>query len=285
MNTIIKKIGIIGSGIMGSGIGQVFASKGFRVFLNDVDGKRSEKALESITKNIRKMCEKGRCNSDEAKSWISSVSVAKDLESFDGVDFVVEAIVENEDAKKSLFEKLDKITPKNVILATNTSSISVTTLGLATSRPDKVVGMHFMNPAPLISGVEVIKGLATSEATLEVVYSLINRLEKTSITANDKPGFVVNRILIPMLNEAMCTLQEGVSSKEEIDNGMKLCCNMPIGPLALADMIGLDTVMAILNTLYKGYGDEKYKPCTLLKEFVEAGRVGKKGGKGIYEYQ
>jgi len=280
----IKKVGIVGAGLMGTGIAQLFASKGFQVLLSDVDLRICERSRSIIAKNFQKQLEKGRCSAADIESWMSSITISQDLSALGDADIVIEAIIEDEAKKHATFKALDLVMKQDAILASNTSSISITGLGTVTARPDKVIGMHFMNPAPVMSGVEVVKGLTTSDETVNIITSLVGRLDKIAILVNDKPGFVVNRILFPMLNEAMFALYEGVSTRESIDNGMKLCCNLPIGPLALADMIGLDTVLAILNTLHVGFGDDKYKPCPLLKECFDQGQLGKKTGKGFFEY-
>lgn len=284
MDTVIKKVGIVGAGQMGSGITQVFVEKGFAVVLCDVDAKKCDMAKHNIAKGLQKLLDRGRICVADLEKALSLIKLTDEIEDLLDVDFVVESVSEDEALKKDVFKKLSRLTRDDVVLSSNTSSISITSIAAITERPDKVVGLHFMNPAPIMGGIEIIKGLLTSEKTLQIIRTLASQLNKTAIIANDRPGFIVNRILFPMLNEAMFALYEGVSTKEEIDNGMKLCCNLPIGPLALADMIGLDTVLAILNTLYLGFCDTKYRPCPLLKEFVEAGWLGKKSGKGFFEY-
>ncbi len=284
MSIDMKTIGIVGAGQMGTGIAQLFATKGFKVLIFDIDRNICERARMNVSKALQKLLEKKRLNEQQVEMALSSISIVDNIDAMAHSDLVIEAVSESQILKKEIFQKLDKVVRSDVIIASNTSSISITSLASSTGRPDKVIGMHFMNPAPIMSGVEIIKGLLTGENTVNVISGLVARLDKTAIISNDRPGFIVNRILFPMLNEAMFALYEGVSTREEIDNGMKICCNHPIGPLALADMIGLDTVLAILDTLYSGFRDTKYRPCPLLKEYVDAGWLGKKSGRGFFEY-
>jgi 3-hydroxybutyryl-CoA dehydrogenase len=280
----IKTIGVIGAGIMGSGIAQVFASKGFNVILQDIKDEFCERGLSTIKKSLGKMLAKERISQEDHDKAISNITITTSIADLQSADFAVEAATENVDLKLEIFKKLDATLPKDAILATNTSSIPITKIADATSRPTKVIGMHFMNPVPIMKGVEIIRGKETDKDVEEVVVKLAKELGKTVVRSNDFPGFIANRILMPMINEAAYALHDGVAEKEDIDTCMIACCNFPMGPLALADLIGLDTVVAILNVIYDGFGDEKYKPCPLLLELVQAGSLGKKSGKGFYDY-
>ena len=280
----IKTIGIIGAGTMGSGIGQVMALSGFDVIMLDVKDEFIQKGMGNIKRGLDKMLEKGKITPKEKQETVARIRTTTRLEDIAKADFVIEAASEVEELKLNIFKKLDKICPKDSILSTNTSSILITCIASATNRPDKVIGMHFMNPAPVMKLVEVIKGKNTSDETLAVVKNLTEKIGKVSVESKDRPGFIVNRILMPMINEAVFALMEGAASKEDIDNAMVLGTNQPIGPLALADLIGLDTVLFIMESIYRETGEQKHQPCPLLKKYVEAGKVGKKAGEGFYTY-
>jgi 3-hydroxybutyryl-CoA dehydrogenase len=281
----IRNVGVIGAGTMGNGIAQVFAMNGRGVVLVDVEQGYLDRAMGAMAKSVRKMAEKGGKDPAAAESELKSkVRTTTDLESLSTVDLAVEAIVENRDVKLDLFRKLDRICPANAILASNTSSISLTVIAAATKRPEKVIGMHFMNPVPLMKLVEIIRGHRTSDETTNAILETTKALGKVPVAANDYPGFVANRILMPMINEACFALMEGVSTREGIDEIMKLGCNHPMGPLQLADFIGLDVCLSILDVLHEGLGDPKYRACPLLKRMVAAGQLGRKSGRGFYEY-
>jgi len=281
---MIKTVGVIGAGTMGNGIAQVFAQSGFSVTLVDVAPAMLDRAKTTIEKSLAKFVEKGKLTAADRDAAIGRLSIATSVDQLADADYVVEAIVENADTKRGLFAQLDAITKPDVILASNTSSISITLLGAATRRPDRVLGMHFMNPVPLMTLVEMIRGQATSDETMRIASELCTRLGKTPIEAADYPGFIANRILMPMINEAIFAVMEGVGTPEAIDAVMKLGMNHPMGPLTLADFIGLDVCLAILNVLHDGIGDPKYRPCPLLRRMVAAGHLGRKSGQGFYSY-
>jgi 3-hydroxybutyryl-CoA dehydrogenase len=281
---MIKTVGVIGAGTMGNGIAQVFAQSGFSVTLVDIAQPMLDRARASIEKSLGKFVDKGKLSASDRDAAIGRLTTATALEQLANADLVVEAIVENADAKRELFTSLDSITRPEVILASNTSSISITLLGATTNRPDKVLGMHFMNPVPLMALVELIRGQATSDASMTTASELCKRLGKTPVEAADYPGFIANRILMPMINEAIFAVMEGVGTPEAIDAVMKLGMNHPMGPLTLADFIGLDVCLAILNVLHDGIGDPKYRPCPLLRRMVAAGHLGRKSGQGFYCY-
>ncbi len=280
----IKTYGVIGAGQMGNGIAQVAAMSGLNVIMNDIKPEFVQRGLDTITKNLSKSVEKGKMTADEKQAVLSRIQSSTALSDMAAADFVVEAATENEALKFQIFKQLDDICPAHVILATNTSSIPIGRIAAQTRRPEKVIGMHFMNPVPVMKLVEVIRGIATSDETFQITWDLSLKFGKTPALANDYPGFIANRILLPMINEAIFCLYHGVGTRENIDTVMKLGMNHPMGPLALADLIGLDTCLAIMETLYNGFKDPKYRPCPLLRKYVEAGWLGKKSGKGFYEY-
>ncbi len=280
----VKKIGVIGAGQMGAGIAQVAAGIGMEVFLNDISDEFVGRGIERIRKDLGKLVAKGKMAQNDLEAQVSRIRKAVRLEDLAGADFIVEAATEREDLKLSLFRELDRVARPGVILATNTSSIPITRIAGVTRRPELVIGMHFMNPVPVMKLVEIINGLATSAETTETTVSLAERMGKTVAYSSDFPGFIVNRILMPMINEAIYALYEGVGDPEDIDTAMKLGTNQPMGPLALADLIGLDTCLAIMDVLHRGHGD-KYRPCPLLRQYVDAGWLGRKVRRGFYKYE
>jgi 3-hydroxybutyryl-CoA dehydrogenase len=279
-----ETIGVIGAGTMGNGIAQVAARAGYNVVMRDIKEEFLQRGMGAIDKSLQRDVDKERLSADEKQAILGRVQVTTELEAMRDAALVVEAVTENVEVKSGVFRALDEVTSKDTILASNTSSISITKLGAATGRPDKVIGMHFMNPVPVMKLIEIIRGIATSDETYERVRGLTEKLGKTPLECNDMPGFVSNRILMPMINEAIFTLQDGVATRESIDGIMKLGMNHPMGPLTLADFIGLDVCLAIMNVLHEGLGDSKYRACPLLKRYVDAGWLGRKSGRGFYEY-
>jgi 3-hydroxybutyryl-CoA dehydrogenase len=281
----MKNIVVIGGGTMGNGIAHTAAASGFDVTLVDVNETILQRAVSTITANLQRGVDKGKMTAEERDAIVGRIRPQTNVESVGDADIVIEAIIEQLDAKTSLFAQLDQVTKPDCILASNTSSISITKIAAATKRPDKVIGMHFMNPVPVMTLVEVIRGIATSDDTWMKVEDLSTRMGKTPIEVNDYPGFISNRVLMPMINEAIFSLYEGVATREAIDGVMKLGMNHPMGPLTLADFIGLDVCLAILRVLEQGFGDPKYRPCPLLVKMVDAGWLGRKSGRGFYDYR
>lgn len=280
----IKKAMVVGAGQMGSGIAQVAAAAGLDVILNDIKDEFVSRGLGVIEKNLDRSVSKGRMTEEDKAAILGRIKPSTSLQDAVEADIVIEAAVENMEVKSQIFKELDQITYPNVILATNTSSLPITEIAAVTRRPDKVIGMHFMNPVPVMKLVEVIRGLATSDETFNVVKELAEKMGKVPVEVNDSPGFVSNRVLLPMINEAIYCVYEGVATPEAVDEVMKLGMNHPMGPLALADLIGLDTCLSIMEVLYDGFKDSKYRPCPLLRKYVAAGWLGRKTGRGFYVY-
>lgn len=281
----VKKIGVIGAGQMGNGIAQVAAMSGLNVIMSDIKVQFVERGLAMINKILQRNVDTGKITAEEMDAALGRINTTVDIHDMAPTDFVVEAATEHEPTKFQIFKEIDEICPSHVILATNTSSIPIGRIASRTNRPGKVIGMHFMNPVPLMKLVEVIRGLATTKDTFKTTWNLAEKLGKTPVEASDYPGFIANRILMPMINEAIYCLYHGVGTLEDIDTVMKLGMNHPMGPLALADLIGLDTCLAIMDTLSAGFKDSKYRPCPLLRKYVEAGWLGRKTGRGFYEYK
>jgi 3-hydroxybutyryl-CoA dehydrogenase len=280
----VKTFGVIGAGQMGNGIAQVAAASGLNVVMNDIKDEFVQRGIATITKSFDKGIARGKVTAEQKEATLSRIKPSTDIKDMAAVDFLVEAATEREDLKFKIFRDLDEICRPEVILSSNTSSIPIGRIAAQTKRPDKVIGMHFMNPVPLMKLVEVIRGIATSDETFQLTWQLSEKFGKTPALSNDYPGFIANRVAMPMINEAVFALYHGVGTKEDIDTVMKLGFNHPMGPLALADLIGLDTCLAIMETLYEGFKDSKYRPCPLLRKYVEAGWLGRKTGKGFYDY-
>jgi 3-hydroxybutyryl-CoA dehydrogenase len=281
---MVQSVGVLGAGQMGNGVAHVFAKYGYQVMLYDISAEQLDKAQKTIRQNLDRQAKKGVIDPASIQSILDRITIAKAMGGFFACDLVIEAVNENESLKFDMFRQLDDTVKMDAILASNTSSISITRIAAVTKRPDKVIGMHFMNPVPVMQLVEVIRGLATSDETFKTIAGLVEKLGKVMAVSQDYPGFIVNRVLMPMINEAIFVLYEGIATPEDIDKGMKLGTNHPMGPLALADLIGLDTVLAIITVLYEGFKDPKFRPCPLLVKMVNAGYLGKKSGRGFYTY-
>jgi 3-hydroxybutyryl-CoA dehydrogenase len=281
---MINTVGVVGAGQMGAGIAQIVAQSGRQVLLADVSLALAEKGKSGIERALGRLVEKGKMAEPDRRALLERIRAVEDLAAFSGVELAIEAATENPDLKKQLFARLDAVLGPDAILATNTSSISITMLAAVTRRPAKVIGMHFMNPVPLMQLVEVVRGLATDEETYQTVCKLAGELHKTCVTSRDRAGFIVNRVLMPLINEAVYALDEGMASREDIDTAVKLGLNHPMGPLTLADLIGLDTCLFIMEVLHRELGEDKYRPCPLLRQYVAAGWLGRKSGRGFYEY-
>ncbi|MFG6147289.1 3-hydroxybutyryl-CoA dehydrogenase [Halobacillus sp. B23F22_1] len=282
---MINQVMVIGAGQMGAGIAQVFAQAGLRVKLNDLNDDALQKGLEGIKKRLTKAVEKEKMTENEKKQALENLEGTTDLRAASDCDLIIEAVVEKMEVKTKVFQNLDEAAPEHAILASNTSSLPITEIAAVTKRPSQVIGMHFMNPVPVMKLVEIIRALQTSDETYEAIEQMTEKLNKTPVEVNDFPGFVSNRILMPMINEAIYTVYEGVSSVEDVDTVMKLGMNHPMGPLTLADFIGLDTCLSIMEVLHEGFGDSKYRPCPLLRQYVKAGWLGRKSGRGFYSYE
>jgi 3-hydroxybutyryl-CoA dehydrogenase len=280
----VSILGVVGAGQMGAGVAEVAGQAGLDVLVHDVSDEMCRRGLESVSRDLERMVRRGRVKPEDRDRVLRRIRATTRLDDFREVDFVIEAVVENEEAKIGLFQHLDKVCPPEVIFASNTSSISITRMAARTTRAPRFIGMHFMNPVPAMKLVEIIRGLATSQETYEQTRVLAERLGKNTMTAEDFPGFIVNRILLPMINEAIYTMYEGVGGVTDIDTAMKLGTNQPMGPLELADLIGLDTCLAIMEVMHRTFGDDKYRPCPLLKKYVDAGYLGRKVGRGFYVY-
>lgn len=280
----IQSMGVIGAGIMGNGIAQVSAAAGLDVVMVDINQASLDKGMESISFNLERLVKKEKITAAQKIATLLKIKPSLDYADLKDLHLVIEAATENQPIKEKILQKLDSSCSASTIIATNTSSLSVTQLAAHNSHPQRVIGMHFFNPVPMMTLVEIIRGLQTSDATHQAIFTMSERLGKTPITVKNSPGFVVNRILVPMINEAFFVLAEGIASAEDIDAGMKLGCNQPIGPLALADLIGLDTCLAVMEVYFTNFSDSKYRPCPLLREMVAAGQLGRKTGKGVYQY-